>query len=429
MPRDGSGVYSPPNGTVPVVSNTVIASAPYNSLVADIVQDLNTPRPVAMGGTGASNPADARSNLGAIGQSDFLGAFSIGDGFYTARDISSTSGTWLKRDGALYNTADYPTLSALLPALSDAVEWSSVSAGTTGNISAFLATSTGFYIGTKADPNSNIYFASTIDSGFALRATIPNFSIEGLVEGGGIIGAIDGNGKVSSSNNGITFSAPITVNANGFGPGAVAWSGTVFVAAGGNGTIYSSPDFSSWTLRTSSTTQFLYSVRYLNNSFVITGGGGIIRTAPATGDTWTARTSGSTANLYSSAFQGGTYVIVGDVSGGSAVILSSTNLGTWTPRTSGASVSLNAVTGSTSGFVAVGNLGTARLSSAGTSWAASPTGVSVNLTQVTFDPNNQATYYALGGGILLSGLRTLPTQFRVPNDGANEWIKALDEEV
>lgn len=362
-----------------------------------------------------------------MGQSNFLEAYSIGDGYYSARNIAAVDGVWLRRDGALYDSADYPVLAALLPALADAVEWSSVSTGTTGVISSFLATTDGFYIGTKNGSDSNIYFAATIDAGFALRATIPGFSIEGLVQGGGIIGAIDGNGKVSSSNNGITFSAPITVNANGFGPGAVAWSGTVFVAAGGTGSIYSSPDFSSWTSRTSGTSQFLYSVRYLNSNFVITGGNGTILTAPAAGDTWTARTSGTTAILYGSAFQSGVYVVVGAVSSGSAVILSSTNLTAWTPRTSGASVDLNNVTASSSGFVAVGNVGTARISSAGTSWSASPTGVSVNLTQITFDPDNPATYYALGGGTLLSGLRTLPTQFRVPNDAATYgWIKAED---
>lgn len=63
MPRNGSGVYSAPPGTA-ATPNTTIASSPYNALVDDLVADANTARPVTAGGTGATNAADARSNLG-----------------------------------------------------------------------------------------------------------------------------------------------------------------------------------------------------------------------------------------------------------------------------------------------------------------------------------------------------------------------------
>jgi hypothetical protein len=64
MPRDGSGNYSTLPGTHGVADAT-IESAPYNANVDDVANDLNTPRPVVAGGTGASNPTTARANLGA----------------------------------------------------------------------------------------------------------------------------------------------------------------------------------------------------------------------------------------------------------------------------------------------------------------------------------------------------------------------------
>lgn len=67
MPRDGSGVYSKPANTTPS-ANDLIESAKFNTLMDDIASDLNTDRPIVAGGTGASNAADARTNLGlAIG--------------------------------------------------------------------------------------------------------------------------------------------------------------------------------------------------------------------------------------------------------------------------------------------------------------------------------------------------------------------------
>ena len=57
MPRDGSSVYHIPPGTEGA-PDTVIESAKYNSYITDIEQDLNAPRPILAGGTGATS-ADA----------------------------------------------------------------------------------------------------------------------------------------------------------------------------------------------------------------------------------------------------------------------------------------------------------------------------------------------------------------------------------
>jgi hypothetical protein len=63
MPRDGSQIYHRPPGT-DGVPNYTVESARYNAFTADVEQDLNLPRPVIAGGTGANNPADAINNLG-----------------------------------------------------------------------------------------------------------------------------------------------------------------------------------------------------------------------------------------------------------------------------------------------------------------------------------------------------------------------------
>jgi hypothetical protein len=63
MPRDGSGVYSAPAGTI-VTSGTTIESAKYNAFVNDLVADANLSIPVLRGGTGASTASGALANLG-----------------------------------------------------------------------------------------------------------------------------------------------------------------------------------------------------------------------------------------------------------------------------------------------------------------------------------------------------------------------------
>jgi hypothetical protein len=61
MPRV-SGVYSRPAG-IDAVNGAVIESADYNLNVADVETDLNTPRPIVAGGTGASSADEALINL------------------------------------------------------------------------------------------------------------------------------------------------------------------------------------------------------------------------------------------------------------------------------------------------------------------------------------------------------------------------------
>lgn len=73
MPRNGSGVFSRPAGTTPTNGDELDAM-PYNLLMDDFVADLNTPRPVVAGGTGASDAATALANLGLTATAEQLNA-------------------------------------------------------------------------------------------------------------------------------------------------------------------------------------------------------------------------------------------------------------------------------------------------------------------------------------------------------------------
>lgn len=64
MPRDGSGVFSPPAGTL-ATSGTAIESAKYNAFVNDLTADANAARPIVAGGTGATTAGAALTALGA----------------------------------------------------------------------------------------------------------------------------------------------------------------------------------------------------------------------------------------------------------------------------------------------------------------------------------------------------------------------------
>src|SRR5436190_1742289 len=63
MPRDASGLYSTPVGTDAIADHT-IESTRYNSNVHDVETDLNAPRPIVAGGTGAVTGRQALINLG-----------------------------------------------------------------------------------------------------------------------------------------------------------------------------------------------------------------------------------------------------------------------------------------------------------------------------------------------------------------------------
>jgi microcystin-dependent protein len=90
MPRDGSGNYTAPAGTT-AIANTVIESAKFNALVADLVADANAARPVSAGGTGRSAlSADVQSLLGTANYAAMFAAI-VTNGSVTKAKIENLS--------------------------------------------------------------------------------------------------------------------------------------------------------------------------------------------------------------------------------------------------------------------------------------------------------------------------------------------------
>ena len=91
MPRSGSGIYTQPFPNV--IEDTTIESAVYNGFTRDVEADLNLPRPVVAGGTGATSPAGALDNLGALPLTggSLTGALEITEGDLTLNAGSITA--------------------------------------------------------------------------------------------------------------------------------------------------------------------------------------------------------------------------------------------------------------------------------------------------------------------------------------------------
>lgn len=427
MPFDSNGKYALPDGYQATTGQDILPSQ-HNPPLEDIggaltmtlVKDGRAPMvgTLNMGGNAITNldPGVNPTDAATVGQA----ASAIGDFKDSARELDET---WLKRDGELYLKTEYPDLAAVMEAkvgpLPDGINWSSIANSITGNLMDVRQVPGGFMAMSDGGTDTLVY-KSTDGEAWTQIGTIASFRVTEFAYGNSIYVAGDGFGYTAVSNDGITWtkSGGVTITT---GTGGIDFGAGVFVLVGVGGVIKTSPDGVSWTTRTSGVSTLLNSVRFVNSVFVVVGASGVILTSPD-GTTWTARTSGVAVALNGVAYGAGVYVVVG----ANGTILSSSNLTTWTARTSGTTLELNDIVYSTSGFVTVGNSGVARISGNGTSWTTAPTGVGTSFNAITFDPNAQQKYFAVGSTTVLKGIRTLPTQFAVPDDDpVYGWIKAL----
>lgn len=109
MPRNGSGVYSAPAGTT-AITQTTIDSTRYNALVADLVTDANTARPVVAGGTGATSAAAALVSLGAAAAFETVVAAKANTTWVDGRtyNVAGVDYTWTDADVSASVTASDP---------------------------------------------------------------------------------------------------------------------------------------------------------------------------------------------------------------------------------------------------------------------------------------------------------------------------------
>ncbi len=215
---------------------------------------------------------------------------------------------------------------------------------------------------------------------------------------------VDGSGNpvpditLDPTNVNVTGSSPVTQNltvsvGSGVAPGIYslqvqATSGSLTKTA--NLSLAVSGPGTTWTRRTSGTTESLYGVTYGNGMFVVVGRAGTILTSP-NGVSWTRQTSGTGYALQGVTYGNGTFVAVGQ--GGT--ILTSPDGVNWTQRTSGTTESLYGVTYSNGTFVAVGGYGTILTSPDGVAWTGRFSGTRNWIYNVTY---GNGKFVAVEGG-------------------------------
>ena len=91
---------------------------------------------------------------------------------------------------------------------------------------------------------------------------------------------------------------------------ATTTSNPLFVAVGDNGTIITSSDGTTWTSRTSGTTEKLRGGAYGKSTLVVVGRSGTILTS-SDGTTWTSRTSGTSNFLGNVTYKNSTFMAIG----------------------------------------------------------------------------------------------------------------------
>lgn len=230
-----------------------------------------------------------------------------------------------------------------------------------------------------------------------------------------------GNGQVSSSTDGITWTLRLSTGGNSLS--TIAYGAGVYVAAGLSGLLYSSPDGVTWTARTSQfTSTTIIKVKFLNSLFVAVGGAAKISTSPD-GITWTLRTSNFTSvNINDVAFGAGVFVVVGQVGSTAGQISSSPDGATWTLQTSNYSnVDISGVTFGNSIFVAWGQNSQQIVSSPdGVTWTARYNGFALAAGPVY----TTIAAAAFGNGVfVLTGIAG-SQRYSVSADGIN-WFLVL----
>ena len=121
------------------------------------------------------------------------------------------------------------------------------------------------------------------------------------------------------------------------------------MVVGNRGTILTSPDATTWTIRPAGTTNWLYRVRYLAGQLIAVGQNGAIFTSTDAA-TWIKRTSGTTEWLNDLAQIGDTIFVVGN----QGTVLVSTNTTNWTNIGTSTKKSLYGVTAHEGQLVTVG---------------------------------------------------------------------------
>ena len=205
---------------------------------------------------------------------------------------------------------------------------------------------------------------------------------------------------------------------------AIASNDRETVVVGSFGTIVSSPDWVTWSRRTSGTIQDLNSVAWGAGKFIAVGGGSMysrrdnVILSSSDGVTWTPSESGVQEELHGVTWSGTQFIAVGE--GGT--ILSSENGLKWTTRASGIADNLRWITWTGERFAACGENGAMVMSQDGVNWTTQRIGDS-SLSAVVWAGTE---YFAVADGFGLANgfsLFTSPdgVEWRSRASG-NSWV-------
>lgn len=183
---------------------------------------------------------------------------------------------------------------------------------------------------------------------------------------------------------------------------AAANNGTMSVAVGAGGTIITSTDSTTWTAATATgTTNDLYAVGVANGVWYAAGAGGTL-VKSTDGLTWTTVSTGSTVDFHGFAYGSSTattsalaYVLVGN--GGT--VLTSPDASTWTAQTLPGAANLNALVYG-SQYVTVGNGGQVFTSTDAVTWTAATSGTTSNLLALARGTYMYATVGVAGTNLI-----------------------------
>jgi hypothetical protein len=179
------------------------------------------------------------------------------------------------------------------------------------------------------------------------------------------------------------------------------WSSllSLFIAAGSNGTLITSPDGRVWTSRTSGVATSINGIAGNSSVLVYVGAAGVIRSS-VDAVTWTSRTSGVATDLQDVFWCPGPSLFI--AVGASGVILSSPDGITWTPRTSGLAVTISVV-GANGSIIVAGASGGALITSPdGITWTSRTSGTANGLGGIAWSPKLSLFAMAAAGGTIIT---------------------------
>jgi Divergent InlB B-repeat domain/Right handed beta helix region len=192
----------------------------------------------------------------------------------------------------------------------------------------------------------------------------------------------------------------------------VAYGAGMFVAVGDRGTVLTSPDGESWSVRSVPTSQTLWGLNYGNGRFVAAGDSGVILTS-TNGATWDLSPSGVSAALTDVAFAGNTCVVVGT---DGTILTSMSGSAPWSRQAVNTTNHFQDLTYANGEFLASGLGGLLATSPDGLTWTVRTSGTTADLELTAYGLGNW-----IGGGLNGTLLRSADLSHWEPMNSGGSW--------